>query len=367
MVRDKIGEMMKNIEEALRIGAIFEQYGVNFIKVNYNITDETKSGHIRPVTLKDIKQKGIDTEKIIKKHSLDPDFPIGKYMQTMSEMNRGRRTNRMTNEQLMEAEDLGFIQPRYSSIDGLIDICKKLTNEGVNVSKIKISKIVDKKPCLITLKEIEIKDFDINEFIKKYNLEEDFPFGQTVHNLRSMYTGTTSSELSDSQLLAAEKYKIVSRVSKARELLDIAELLYKNGVILQKLRTKVPIEKDKYRFLTLGELRYAGVDIQSIIKENDLDPEYPYGNRESMVKKGYTSYRKNKAKTYCGYTLTKKEAEDVERLELVKPGVVAKYNARDLAKASYEARASICDDVDRQIKEINEKEQKNKGKYYDDL
>lgn len=70
------------------------------------------------------------------------------------------------------------------------------------------------------------------------------------------------------------------------ETLKISRILKENGIILKGLKTTKEINgKSKYIFLE--EIKQYGMDIQNIIKENKLDPKYPYGRKISELRRLY--------------------------------------------------------------------------------
>ena len=72
----------------------------------------------------------------------------------------------------------------------LIEICKILINNGIDIQKIHSSRLIsDGKRVYTKLKDINIEGIDINKIIIENGLDEDFPIGKYLRSYRLAYNG----------------------------------------------------------------------------------------------------------------------------------------------------------------------------------
>lgn len=89
-----------------------------------------RKGKIYFITLNEIKQEGIDIQKIINENNLDGESPFGARMANLKQAYRGTGTSTITDDEKREIEELGIFKNEkrtskeiaQASISSLIDI-----------------------------------------------------------------------------------------------------------------------------------------------------------------------------------------------------------------------------------------------------
>ena len=191
----------------------------------------------------------------------------------------------------------------------LIEICKILANNGIDLKKIRITKKVDKKIEYLSLKEIEQNGIDINKIIEENNLDGNYPLSKLIREIRAMYNGSSYCKVSVSLLEEAEEIGIIKNESVIQEGIRICKILSENGVRFKKLQISNNKE-GKNSFILLKEIKQEGIDINRIIEENNLNPDYDIGKKIDDIRKVYTGARRG--------SMTNEEKQTAEKIEIVK-------------------------------------------------
>ena len=97
---------------------------------------------------------------------------------------------------------------RLNSREELFNICKILTDEGIDISKLPL-RVSKQKGVRVstTIADINLPNIDIQEIIEKYNLDPNYPLGNKIKNMRS-YIKEFSQNFSQDELQLAESLGI---------------------------------------------------------------------------------------------------------------------------------------------------------------
>ena len=292
-----------SIAEVLKIACILKDAGVDLGKIK----DSVYSGGKRSFTLlKEIKQEGIDIDKIIQQNGLDGDFKYGRRLQRMKNAYTKTEARPITEEEIELAKQLGLIEKE----EKIIKIARILKAEGVELSIIPIQPKIDGKQHAILLKEIKQEGIDIDKIIEKYGLDENFNYGEKVKYLKRKYKDKNISELSEEErelidILGLFKKDVsidgkkqgekenVKKRKRARrkttvtgETLKIAQILKQEGIMFNKIQLQIS-ENGKPRFITLKEIKQEGIDINKIIEKHGLDGDFKYGEKVRYIRRIY--------------------------------------------------------------------------------
>ena len=301
---EKASELKQSsIAEVLKIACILKDAGVDLGKIK----DSVYSGGKRSFTLlKEIKQEGIDINKIIEENGLDGNFKYGRRLQRMKNAYTGTEARPITGEEIELAKQLGLIEKD----EKIIKIARILKAEGVELSIIPIQPKIDGKQHSIILKEIKQEGIDINEIIEKHGLDGNFKYGEKVKYLKRKYKDKNISELSEEErelidILGLFKKDVsidvkkqgdkenVKKRKRARrkntvtgETLKIAKILKEEGIMFNQIQLQVS-ENGKIRFITLKEIKQEGIDINKIIEKHGLDGDFKYGEKVRYIRRIY--------------------------------------------------------------------------------
>ena len=301
------------IEETLRICQILNSSGVDLTKIQITNTNNKKTIKIK---LKDLQQDGINISNIIIENGLNPEFELGQRISRLRSTYNDKEDKFMTESERKMAESLGILENnRDSSIEETLKICQILYDNGINLSKIQIRKNRE----FILLKDILIDGVDIIKTIEENGLDESFPFGQRVSQLRQSYNGKGTCIISNEGKKIAEDIGLIdiNKETSVAETLRVCEILYNNGVDLSMLNVTKTVEGKTERIMLL-DLEHQGVNIGKIIDENGLDEYFPFGQKVIELRRAYNS--KN------SYIITNEEkglAEKIGILERKKESAIA--------------------------------------------
>ena len=114
-------------------------------------------------------------------------------------------------------------------------------------------------------------------------------------------------ELEELGIIPKEEKSIVAKT------IEILKVLKANSVDLSKIKTG----SRKKRYL-LKELRIEGIDIEKIIRENELDGDFKFGQAIGNVRQAY--------KGEGGYKITEEEKKELEELGIIKTKITRPRN-----------------------------------------
>lgn len=251
----------------------------------------------RNILLKDIKQDGIDIEKIIRQYNLNGEFKWG---QNISNLRSMYKENKLTEQQIAEAEKLDLLDNK-TLIDRVLETARILKNNGVELDRFPISKVVNGRQTEILLEDIKQPGINMQEIIKENRLDRKFKWGKNVTILRRAYN---SQQLTEKQMHEVEELHLNRTKTVVDEILEVARILKNNGVNLQD----IPKRKDKKNIL-LKDIKQDGIDMKKIIRDNKLDGNFKWGDKIIRLRATYIG------KT-SSYQITEENMREIKKLGL---------------------------------------------------
>lgn len=300
------------IKKVIKIGTILNENGVELHRVPMT---RRINGKVKYILLKEISQKGIDMDKIIKENNLDPDFNWGICVMFIKRAYKGKEHVKMSEKEREEIDKLR-INEKESASGELLRIAKILKENGIDLSRINTTKIVNGKEEDVLLKDIQQEEIDINKIIKENNLDENYHIGQKIASLRyacnekahSHKKGKRTYRITDKEIEEAMELGLLNKETVISQVIDIAKILDKSGIDLSKVRIYKTID-GKTEYILLQDIKQPGIDINKIIEENKLDGNFPFGRKVRYLR---DSYRKNPSRK-----ITSQNKEDAEKLGLL--------------------------------------------------
>ena len=255
----------KLVEETIKVAQILKQAGVDIRKL---VLSHRVNGKLSYIKLKDIKQDGIDINKVIKENGLDENFQYGMKMTILRQIYKGKANHPMTESEkkLVEAIDIFRERKSKEKITGDEVLSKKTINKrlreetisiayilkkaGVDLRRIPLTYIKDKKRYFVKLKEIIQLGVNMNGIIEDYELDKNFEYGKGVISIKQAYK--TKNGLTEEQKEIVEELGLVpgklevreSQKQQAIEKNKQAKELYKQYEEVQ--RKEVNIDEDIY-------------------------------------------------------------------------------------------------------------------------
>lgn len=267
----------------LEILKILKSEGVDITKIKQTRMVNKKQVYTR---LSDIKQDGIDIESIMQKHGLNPDYKIGFAILELRQAYKGNQKYSITETEKKDAETLGVVVHRQAVLDGLFNILALLEKEGINVGKIPKKIKVDGN----TRKTV-LSDVVPNDIILKYQLDPDYKIGSRLEGMIGTCRGTNAYAITENQKKYAERFGFADRRSSISETLDMLEILNDEGININKIKKNKTV-KGKRESTILMDISQKNVNIESVVKRYNLDPNYPIGRKLGELQ--YALARKEK-------------------------------------------------------------------------
>lgn len=279
-------QKVTGISETLNVVQILTENGIDFKKFKLSKTEDKVT---KPKLLKDIEEDGIDIKKIIKENDLDENFHIGSRIISLRMSYNGKR-GIITEEEKRRAEELGLLY--YDNKQEALRIVGILRENGVNIAELKFNEKL--------LKELRQKTINIEKIIKENDLDEDFPIGRTIVQMKKAYKGKGRYTITDDQKKEMEALGLVGKKKKKKtkekkkktavlETLEIAKVLKENGVDFKKIKLSKENENGNRIPIILKEIKQEGIDIEKIIKENNLNRNFKFGSRVTTLRNYYNN------------------------------------------------------------------------------
>lgn len=305
------------LQETAEILEILKKNGVN---INELVTYKKVKGNRKGILLKDIDQDGIDIEDIIRKNKLSRNFPIcERIIYLNSQMKKGK----------IDLDNIGF-EKKENMITRFLRIATILKENGVNITEIPISRYDSNHNKNFTLlKDINQKGIDIEDIIRKNKLKRDYKWGVAVTEVRKRYKGKSMHGITEEEKRKVEELGVLGKETVIAQTIKISKILKENGVKIYKIKLKVMRDGD-LKYILLKEIKQEGIDIEKIIKENNLDGDFPWGQRFSNMKSAYKGKTTSK--------MTESQKKEVEELGLVTNLKNRKQEKIDAISKNEEAR-----------------------------
>ena len=212
------------LSETLEICKILKERGIDLSEIQLSKSINRKRKYI---LLKEIEQDGIDIQKIIKENELNGKFKLGENISRLRVAYNGNGIYEITEKEKKLAKELGLInKKKYTRTAEKLGVCKILKENGVDLSKIQLSKKINGKPQYILLKEIEQEGIDIEKIIKENGLDGELKLGQDIREVRKAYKGKETYKITEEEKRIAEELGLI----KTKDGQEIGKATYDSSV-----------------------------------------------------------------------------------------------------------------------------------------
>ncbi len=341
LIKEKCGW----VAQALEILRILKANGVDLSRIKMT---KGQRGKQVPILLGDIKQDGIDIQKIITENGLDAKYEYGKNVKKLTSSYRGYGTCAITEEEKEEVRKLGLISEKTKNmVVQTLEIARILKANGLDLSKVQLTRTQNGKSVPILLGEIEQEGIDIEKIIVENGLDGKFRYGANALKIKCAYKGTGKTKITEGEKEEAKQLGIIPKETKSivAQTLEVARVLKANGVDLNRIKLKRR-QNGKYVPILLGEIEQEGIDIGKIIEENGLDRNFAYGRNVTSLRQAYTGVQK--------FRITEQEKEESRQL-----GLLGKIIGKDIGKASFDAPVEKCDEAQAVLDRFIQREGEN--------
>ncbi len=278
-------EKKSYVEEILGVFRVLKDAGVDLAQIPLS---KKINGKTQSMLLREVSQEGIDIRRVIDENELDGEENIGDKIRVLQKSYNGIGKYVITEQEKREIESLGILEKRYkkSIVEETLEVARVLEENGVDLSRLKLSKSTNNQKLNICLGEIEQEGIDVKKIIKENGLNEDFPLGYRITELRGAYKGTARHPITEEEKHEAEILGLVETEEKktvVAQTLEVARILKENGVDLKQIQLSTTRNKKQIHF-SLRELQQEGIDILKIIEENGLDTDFPIGYNITQIR-----------------------------------------------------------------------------------
>ena len=337
----KVAEKEDSVKEVLGVLEILKNEGVDIKKIPMKVRKGDKREY---VLLNEIVQPKIDIKEIIKKYNLDPQYPIGMNLHKFRTVYRRNKTV-FNEEERKKIESLDIakrtvqktnskkyikIRENVSEITRILNILDK---EGVDVRKIPISIKIDGKKYSVLLTDIEQRGINIENIIKKNNLDPNYPIGTKIWYLRSLFDKYIKFKANKEDVEKINELGVLERKTSIEETIEILELLQSEGLELKKKKFRM-VKKGKG--VVLKDLQQDGLDIKKIIRQNRLDRDYPIGKKIIILRTVYNTMDRNKMNDNLRERAENLGVLKITELELEQAGLIEKIDKAKQLKEEVE-------------------------------
>lgn len=297
------------VAEALEIAQILYNNGVDLSKLQ--LTTRGRGKKRVYLRMSEIKQKGIEIAKIIEENRLDGSLEIGKLFGILrSAYNGNQRGYAITEEERNRIEQLGILQIEKPRIAKTLEVTEILYNNGVDLSKLKLTYKTGGKVVYTQLSDIKQDGINIAKIIEENGLDGTLEIGRHIINLRTTYKGKTTLAMTEEEKRKAEQLALVQKEkTRVAKTLEMAEILHNNGVDFSKLQLSERTGKKHKVYLKIEEIKQKGINMQKIIEENELEENLEIGKLILNLRLAYNGKG--------GYSITEEEKRKIEELGLL--------------------------------------------------
>lgn len=146
-------------------------------------------------------------QRIIEENGLDSEYHFGQMMRGIKLAYKGKSTYVITKEERKEAEELGLVETeeKKSAIAEMLEVARILKANGVDLSKLKLTKMENKKQVYRSLGELEQDGVDIQRIIEENGLDSAFPFASRMCSARNVYNGKGRSLITEDEKREVER------------------------------------------------------------------------------------------------------------------------------------------------------------------
>jgi len=284
------------VQEALKVCQILYENGVDLKKLQLNKTIDGKNSK---TLLRDI-----ISEEILEANQLNGEFPIGQRIAVIRLAYKGTGNYKITEEDKRLAELIpGLIYEKGETVvQEALRICQILSENGIDFNNLQLSKTIK---C--DTKDKVLRDIISEEILEKYQLDGEFPIGRRIKAIRNACKGTVAYKITEEEKVLAKLIPgLIISETAIQETLRICQILNENGVDLKNITLSQTIDGKR------GTTLLRDVIPEEILEKNQLDGEFPIGQKIRKIKNAY--------KGQGGYTITEEEKELAEII----PGLIFK-------------------------------------------
>ncbi len=250
------------IDETLRITRILKVNGVDPSTLQLT---KTNNGRFKYRILGELEQVGADIQKIIEENDLDPEYPYATGIRMLRNAYNGNY--QITEEEKREAERFGLISKdttnqkrsiielseKETSLKRALKIARILKVNGVDLSTLQLTKIVNGRTKYRLLEELEQEGVDIPKIIEENELDGKFEIGAKLMAIKRAYNGVGVYEMDKKERREVER---IGLISKAKGSQVVGEEVSTPESLEQKEQRKRELMRKTKQARTLFEKYY---------------------------------------------------------------------------------------------------------------
>lgn len=350
----KLG-IKQNIEEidinkTLEVLRALEQLGINTASIPASIGQEQTKTTIGDIEIENI-------EKFLEQHGIQRDFPLGKGITKISELYRkGTYTEKtdLTDEEKKQIQVYGLARQKEkekTAVKETIKLIKRLESYGIDINNVSLRPLKEGHQTSMILSDLDLTSEQLQEIVDEFELDEDFPLGNRIINIKQAYQGKGRVAINDEDRKKIEEIGLVNP-KKQQGLQDINETRIKMFQVLKDAGIDVGTLSTTYRKngkqknMILGMLGLNDETLEKIAEEFGVDESFSIGSWKIGLKKAYKDGK-----------LTDEQKGQVEELE-----IISELDKLDMEQKALEAKIKEIEKFKAQVKsQAKEKNQSSIG------
>lgn len=341
-----------DINKTLEVLRYLEDAGVHTASIPGTTGKEQRKTTISDISLDNM-------EEFLEQLGIQSDFPLGKGINKISAIYRNntyKDREDLTEEEKRQIEKFGIEREQEKEktvVKETISLIKRLETYGIDINAVSLRPMKDGQQTSLTLADLPLTPEQLVEITEEFEMDEDFPLGNRIINIRQAYKGKTRVAINDDEKKEIEELgivgerKITTTINEKR--IRLFQMLKEAGVDVGGFTCWYK-ENGKQKITNLGMLGLEPEMMERITEEFGIDESFLIGNWKIGLK---TAYKDEK--------LTPEQKDKVEDL-----GMISELDKLDMEQKALEMKLKEIEELKAKAKAANKnKNPKNVGELHE--
>ena len=350
----KLGIMREEIDinKTLEVLRYLEEAGVHTASIPGTTGKERRKTTISDISLDNM-------EEFLEQLGIQSDFPLGKGINKVSAIYRNntyKDREDLTEEEKRQIEKFGIEREQEKEktvVKETISLIKRLGTYGIDINAVSLRPMKDGQQTSLTLADLPLTPEQLEEITEEFEIDEDFPLGNRIINIRQAYKGKNRVAIDDDEKKEIEELgivgegKIITTINAKR--IRLFQILKEAGVDVGGFTCWYK-ENGKQKTTNLGMLGLEPDVMERIAEEFGFDESFLIGNWKIGLKNAYRDEK-----------LTPEQKDKVEDL-----GIISELDKLDMEQKALEMKLKEIEELKAKAKAANKnKNPKNVGELHE--
>ena len=331
-----------DINKTLEVLRALEELGINIASIPATLGQEQTKTTISDIEIEDI-------EKFLEQHEIQEDFPLGKGIIKVSGLYiKGTYKERtdLTDEEKKQIQIYGLARKKEKEktvVKETIKLIKRLKNYGIDINNVTLRPIKEGHQTSMILSDLDLTSEQLQEISEEFELDEDFPLGNRIINVKQAYQRRGRVAISDEDrrdieeigLVNPKRTKGMQNINETR--IKMFQLLKDAGIDVGTLNATYR-KNGKRKNMLLGMLDLSEETLEKIAEEFGVDESLSIGSWKTGLKIAYKAGN-----------LTDEQKAKVEEL-----GIISELDKLDIEQKALESKIEEIEKLKAQVKAENQ-------------